>query len=292
VKGAFDIGFHKVFSLQYLMRHLDRNEEKKEGNSDKDSLINEAEKRLNQWNHTPILESLKLDDAAWTRRPALKTFTAQFDYILNDIASGEKLKKIHKRRVKTIPYDQFIGFVKEYIVLQTTKFKGISEFLINQIYKNSAWLEKIQILREAIEESKGWSITAGYLEKIIKEKHPGIKGLGSRTISYFLKDLHYTYWKASVTYLSSNRNEIDWNIEWFIKAFKYFNSKGCWFIFIDEVAFNSRGFAPYTWHEVGNEVAIKPFKGGANTNAICALLDTGINFCKFRRGTNNGKTFT
>ena len=78
---------------------------------------------------------------------------------------------------------------------------------------------------------------------------------------------------------------------WFKHVFNHFYHENCRFIWIDEVAFNSRNMSPYSWTSDEKHHPVYSYKLSYQTNAICALTDEGMNMCKFRRGTNTQYTF-
>jgi len=68
------------------------------------------------------------------------------------------------------------------------------------------------------------------------------------TIQGILKfDLNYSYRKAPVSYLDSNWDSVLMYWHWFKALFEAWNLKKVNWIWIDEVAFNSRRVAPYSW---------------------------------------------
>ena len=112
------------------------------------------------------------------------------------------------------------------------------------------------------------------------------------TIQGILKyDLNYSYRKAPVSYLDSNWESIQQYRKWFKAIFAYWCSKGVNWIWIDEVAFNSRRVAPYAWIEPLNPMPVFNFKMSEQTNAISAMTDEGMIMVKFRFGTNTQATF-
>lgn len=148
-------------------------------------------------------------------------------------------------------------------------------------------------MKEALLALEGKAITT----KLIKEYIDTEIGwnppkMCPRTISNIVKfDLHHSYWKPNVTYTDVTWDDITWHWEWYKAVFELFNNQGARFIWIDEVGFNSRRVAPYSWISRYFPAAVQNFKMSNQTNAICALMDNGMHMCKFRRGTNTQATF-
>ncbi len=115
----------------------------------------------------------------------------------------------------------------------------------------------------------------------------------TRTICNILKfDLHHSYKKAAVTFYDVKRSDIERNRGWFKFVFGEFYKAGCRFIWIDEVNFNPRHAAPYSWVSLGYPPeAVHSFDPSPNSTAICALTDEGMNMCQMRVGINKSAHF-